>query len=412
MFQLFIGFGFNAKHFIILQGEYSYNKAARCKIVYMKIIKGYKFRFYPEVQQVEQLAKEFGCARFVWNQGLLRREYAFQQWGVSLSSAYDISSQITGLKKLESHARLKDATAGVLQQKLIDQDKTFDNFFKGRAKFPKFKKKSHAQGVRYQMDQRTVLNNYRAGELLKLPKLGELKVKWSRVPGSIPKMVTVSKSASGKYFVGFMCEVEQGLMPITGKIVGIDVGIKDVVVTSDGFHSGAPKYTYYYQRRLKKAQRILSRKKKGSNGWHKQRLVVARLHETITNSRKDFLHKLTTKLVSENDVICVEDLNVSGMLKNRKLSKAVADVGLFELNRQIEYKSQWYGKKVIKISRWIPSTKTCSSCGTMKPMKLSERVYACGCGLSLDRDLNAAINIKTAGLAVSGAIYQPEKVAA
>ena len=412
MFQLFIGFGFNAKHFIILQGEYSYNKAARCIIVYMKIIKAYKFRFYPEVQQVEQLAKEFGCARFVWNQGLLRREYAFQQWGVSLSSAYEISSQITGLKKLESHAWLKDATAGVLQQKLIDQDKAFDNFFKGRAKFPKFNKKSHAQGVRYQMDQRTVLNNYRAGELLKLPKLGELKVKWSQVPGGIPKMVTVSKSASGKYFVGFMCEVEQDLMPITGKIVGIDVGIKDVVVSSDGFHSGAPKYTYYYQRRLKKAQRILSRKKKGSNGWHKQRLVVARLHETITNSRKDFLHKLTTKLVSENDVICVEDLNVSGMLKNRKLSKAVADVGLFELNRQIEYKSQWYGKKVIKIGRWIPSTKTCSSCGAMKPMKLSERVYECGCGLSLDRDLNAAINIKTAGLAVSGAIYQPEKVAA
>lgn len=409
---MFIGFGFNAKHFIILQGEYSSNKAVRCKIVYMKIIKGYKFRFYPEVQQVEQLAKEFGCARFVWNQGLLRREYAFQQWGVSLSSAYDISSQITGLKKLESHAWLKDATAGVLQQKLIDQDKAFDNFFKGRAKFPKFKKKSHAQSVRYQMDQRTVLNNYRAGELLKLPKLGELKVKWSQVPGGLPKMVTVSKSASGKYFVGFMCEVEQGLMPITGKIVGIDVGIKDVVVSSDGFHSGAPKYTYYYQRRLKKAQRILSRKKKGSNGWHKQRLVVARLHETITHSRKDFLHKLTTKLVSENDVICVEDLNVSGMLKNRKLSKAVADVGLFELNRQIEYKSQWYGKKVIKISRWIPSTKTCSSCGAMKPIKLSERVYECGCGLSLDRDLNAAINIKTAGLAVSGAIYQPEKVAA
>jgi putative transposase len=225
-------------------------------------------------------------------------------------------------------------------------------------------------------------------------------------------MVTVSKSASGKYFVGFMCEVEQGLMPMTGKVVGIDVGIKDVVVTSDGFHSGAPKYTYYYQRRLKKAQRVLSRKKKGSNGWKKQRIVVARIHETITNSRKDFLHKLTTKLVSENDVICVEDLNVSGMLKNRKLSKAVADVGIFELNRQIEYKAQWYGKEVVKISRWFPSTKTCSSCGEIKPMKLSERVYECGCGLSLDRDLNAAINIKMAGLAMSGAIYQPEKVAA
>jgi len=379
----------------------------------MKVQKSYKFRVYPTNSQVEQLAKEFGCARFVWNQGLIRREYAYQQWGVSLSSAYDISSQITGLKKFESHGWLKDATAGALQQKLIDQDKAFDNFFKGRAKFPKFKKKSHAQSIRYQMDQRQVLNNYRAGELLKLPKLGELKVKWSQIPGGIPKMVTVSKSASGKYFVGFMCEVEQGLKPMTGNVVGIDVGIKDVVVTSDGVHSGAPKYTYYYQRRLRKAQRVLSRKKKGSNGWKKQRIVVARIHEKIANSRKDFLHKLTTKLVSEYDVICIEDLNVSGMMKNRKLSKAVADVGIFELNRQLNYKAQWCGKQVVKISRWEPSTKTCSACGNIRIMKLSQRVYECECGLVLDRDLNAAINIKAAGIVVtSGAIYQPVKVAA
>ncbi len=378
----------------------------------MKIMKAYKFRLQPTPEQVEQLSKEFGCARFVWNQGLIRREYAYQQWGVSLSSAYDISSQITGLKKLESHEWLKEATAGALQQKLIDQDKAFDNFFKGRASFPKFKKKSHAQSIRYQMDQRQVLNNYRAGELIKLPKLGELKVKWSQVPGGIPKMVTVSKSASGKYFVSFMCEVEQALKPVTGKVIGIDVGIKDVIVSSDGLHSGAPKFTYKYQRQLKKAGRKLSKKKKGSNGWHKQRIVVAKIHEKIANSRKDFLHKLTTNLVSENDVICVEDLNVAGMLKNRKLSKAVADVGIFELNRQIDYKAEWYGKTVVKISRWFPSTKTCSSCGNIRIMKLSQRVYECECGLIIDRDLNAAINIKRAGEALSGAIYQPEKVAA
>jgi len=378
----------------------------------MKITKAYKFRLYPTPEQVEQLSKEFGCARFVWNQGLIRREYAYQQWNVNLSSKHDISSQITALKKLESHQWLKDATVGVLTQKLIDQDKAFTNFFKGRAKFPKFKKKTHAQSIRYQMDQRIVLNNYRAGELLKLPKLGELKIKWSQVPGGIPKMVTVSKSASGKYFVGFMCEVEQVLKPVTGMVIGIDVGIKDVIVSSDGFHSGAPKFTYKYQRQLKKAGRKLSKKKKGSNGWHKQRIVIAKIHEKIANSRKDFLHKLTTNLVSENDVICVEDLNVAGMLKNRKLSKAVADVGIFELNRQIEYKAAWYGKTVIKISRWYPSTKTCSSCGNIRIMKLSQRVYECECGLIIDRDLNAAINIKRAGQALSGAIYQPEKVAA
>ena len=375
----------------------------------MRNIKAYKFRLYPDAKQVKQLAIEFGCARWVWNRALNEKDYAYQQWSVSLSYV-DISRHITQYKKIE-FPWLNDATASVLGQKLIDLDKAFDNFFKGRAKFPKFKKKSHTQSIRYQMDQRCVLNNYRAGELLKLPKLGELDIKWSQVPGGIPKMVTVSKTASGKYFVSFMCEVEQGLMPMTGKVVGIDVGIKDVVVTSDGFKSGAPKYTYKYSRQLKRAQRVLSRKKKGSNGWEKQRIVVARIHEKIANSRKDFLHKLTTKLVIENDVICTEDLNVSGMMKNRKLSKAVADVGIFELNRQIEYKAAWYGKTVIKISRWYPSTKTCSSCGNIRIMKLSQRVYECECGLIIDRDLNAAINIKRAGLVLSGAVHQLNKAA-
>ena len=376
----------------------------------MKIQKAYKFKFKPTKEQVIQLSKEFGCARFVWNRALIEKEYAYQQWNINLSNV-DISRHITQYKKTD-YPWLNDCTSSVLQQKLIDQDKAFNNFFNGRASFPKFKKKSHAQSIRYTLDQRQVLNNYRAGELLKLPKLGELNINWSQVPGGIPKMVTVSKSASGKYFVSFMCEVEQVLMPMTGKSVGIDVGIKDVVVTSDGFHSGAPKYTYKYQRKLKKAQRVLSRKKKGSNGWKKQRIVVSIIHEKITNSRKDFLHKLTTKIVRENDLIAVEDLNVSGMLKNRCLSKAVADVGIFELNRQLEYKSQWYGKQVVKISRWEPSTKKCSACGNIKVMKLSQRIYECECGLVMDRDENAAINIKAAGIVVlSGQSYQLDKAA-
>ena len=365
-------------------------------ILYMKIMKAFKFRLLPTKAQESQLAIEFGCARWVWNRALNEKDYAYKAWGVGLSS-HDMSRHITQYKKAD-YPWLCDATAGVLNQKLIDQDKAFDNFFKGRASFPKFKKKSHAQSIRYQLDQRIVLNNYRAGELLKLPKLGELKVKWSQVPGGIPKMVTVSKTASGKYFVSFMCEVEQELMPMTGKVIGIDVGIKDVVVTSDGFHSGAPKFTYKYQRALKNAQRKLSKKQKGSNGWHKQRIVVAKIHEKIANSRKDFLHKVTTKLVQNYDVISVEDLNVSGMLKNRCLSKAVADVGIFELNRQVEYKAAWYGKQIIKVGRFYASTKTCSACGTIKPMKLSERIYSCACSHTQDRDENAAVNIKNEGL--------------
>jgi putative transposase len=382
----------------------------------MKIQKSYKFRFYPSVEQKAQLEKEFGCARFVWNRAMMEREYAHTQFGVSLSGQYDISKHIVGWKKAE-YPWLAEATAGCLAQKLIDQDKAFKNLFEGRAEYPKFKKKSHGQSVRYALDQRKIVNNYRAGELLKLPKLGEIEIKWSRLPSGVPKMATVSKTPSGKYFVSFGVEEEQRLMPVSGKVVGVDVGIKDVIVTSDGHYSGAPRFTYKYQRKLKKAQRKLSKKVKGSNGWKKQRIAVAKIHEKITNSRKDFLHKQTTKLVSENDVICVEDLNVSGMMKNRKLSKAVADVGIFELNRQIEYKAQWYGKQVIKISRWYPSTKTCSACGAVQKMKLSQRVYECSCGLVMCRDLNAAKNIrneglKTAGQAVSGAIYQPDRLAA
>lgn len=370
--------------------------------------KAYKFRFYPTKEQELQLAQEFGCARFVWNRALVEKEYAYKNWGVSLSYV-DISRHITQYKKTEEYSWLKNATAGVLSQKLQDLDVAYKNFFEGRAKYPKFKKKSHKQTVRYHIDQRVVVNNYRAGELLKLPKLGSLDIRWSQVPKGTPKMVTVSKQATGKYFVSFMCEEEIKPMVNTGKIVGVDVGIKDVIVTSDGYFSGSPKFTYKNAKKLKKAQRKLSKKTKGSNGWEKQRLVVAKIHEHIANSRRDFLNKETTKLVKENDVICLEDLNVSGMMKNRKLSKAVADVGIFELNRQIKYKASWYGKQVEVIDRYFPSTKMCSGCGQLHDMKLKDRVMDCDCGLNIDRDLNAAINIRTAGEAgiAGGVIYKP-----
>lgn len=363
----------------------------------MKTQRAYKFRFYPTQEQVEQLAKEFGAARWVWNRALREKEYAYQQWNVNLTAQYDICRHITQYKKTEQYQWLNEVTATCLSQKLIDLDRAFDNFFKGRAKFPKSKKKEHGQSIRYQLDQRNIAKNYRPSELLRLPKLGELNIKWSRRPAGIPKMATVSKTASGKYFVSFACEVEMQALPKTGLTVGIDIGIKDVIVTSDGFKSGAPKFTYQYQRKLKHEQKNLSRKTKGSNRYNKQRLVVAKIHEKITNSRRHFLHELTTKLVREYDMIKIEDLNVRGMMANKKLSKAVADVGIFELTRQLEYKAAWYGKEVKKISRWFPSSKTCSCCGNIQVMKLSDRVYNCQqCGISIDRDLNAAINIKTA----------------
>jgi len=362
----------------------------------MKTQKAYKFRFYPTQEQEKRLSVEFGNARFIWNHALSMRTKAYKRRKENMNYV-SLNKHVTKLKKTSRYDWISQSTACVLTQKLIDLDTAFKNFFSGRASYPKFKKKLHAQSVRYQLDQRQIDRTYEAGEFLKLPKLGEINIRWSQIPQGTPKMATVSKTATGKYFVSFACEVEVMEKAKTGLMIGVDIGIKDVVVTSDGWFSGSPKYTYQYQRKLKKEQRKLSRKTKGSNRWNKQRLVVAKIHEKITNSRKDFLHKLTTKLIQEHDVIAIEDLNVKGMVKNRKLSKAVSDIGMFELKRQLEYKANWYGKTIIQIDRWFPSTKTCSDCGQIHNMKLSDRTMNCDCGFSLDRDWNAAINIKAAG---------------
>ena len=229
----------------------------------MKIQKSYKFRFHPTPDQEKQLAVEFGCARFVWNLSLAIRQNLYAVSGESINYV-GLGKNLTYLKSVESYKWLKDCTAAVLTQKLIDLDKAYDNFFKGRAAYPKFKKKGHAESIRYTIDQRNIITTYSSGEFLKLPKLGYVNLVWSQAPKGVPKMATVSKTASGKYFVSFMCEVEQETKPTTGRIVGVDVGIKDVVVTSDGYKSGAPKFTYKYQRELRRAQRKLSKKTKGS----------------------------------------------------------------------------------------------------------------------------------------------------
>jgi len=377
----------------------------------MKIRKSYKFRFYPTQSQQKQLAIEFGHARFVWNHALGMRHKAYKRRRESMNYA-SLGRHITLLKKTNRYKWLKEATASIFCQKLIDLDAAFNNFFKHGAKYPKFKKKMHSQSVRYPLDQRNIEKTYEKGKKLKLPKLGELDITWSRMPDGTPKIATVSKTSSGKYFVSFSCEVESQELPKTGKMVGIDIGIKDVVVTNDGAYSGAPKFTYQYQRKLRSAQRDLSRKTKGSSRWEKQRAKVARIHEKIANSRRDFLHKLTTDIVAKNDVICIEDLNVKGMMTNRKLSKAIADVGIFELRRQLEYKAKWYGREVVVIDPWFPSTKTCSSCGVKRHMKLSQRVFECGCGFTMCRDKNAARNVLAAGLVARGASNQPVKAAA
>jgi putative transposase len=362
-------------------------------------MKSYKFRCYPTAAQITRLEQEFGCARFAWNHCLSLRSKAYRRRGESLNYI-GLSKHLTHLKATSRFAWLKDATASCLTQKLIDLDKAFAGFFKQGMSYPRFKKKAYAQSVRFQLDQRQIARTYEAGRLLRLPNLGELKINWSRKPSGIPKMVTVSKTACGHYFISLACEESIQPLAKTNRTVGIDVGIKDVAVTSQADYSGAPQYSYRYAWALKKAQRKLKRMErtngKGSNRQRRQRLLIARLHQKIADCRKDFLHKLSTWLVKNFDVICLEDLNIKGMLRNRRLSRAIADIGLHELKRQILYKAEWYGKLVQFIGRWFPSSKTCSSCGQVKKyLPLSERGYRCEhCGMVKCRDWNAAINIE------------------
>lgn len=363
-----------------------------------KIMKSYQFAFKPTAAQRQQLAVEFGNARFVWNRCLEWRTREWQEHQVSFNYVA-LSKQVTEWKNGE-FPWLKDSVANCLTQVLIDQDKAFQNFFR-RVKngekpgYPQFKSRYDRQSVRYQLDQRNIDRTYRAGEFLQLPKLGRIKVRWSQVPGGTPKMATISKTPDGRYFVSFMCEVEIQSLPTTGHTIGVDLGIKDVVVTSEGFKSGNPKHLKRRLKHLKRQQRRLARRQKGSNRRRRQKACVARIHRRIANSRQDFLHKTTTALIRQADVIAIEDLNVRGMMKNHHLAGAIADVGMGEFRRQLAYKAGWYGRQVVTAHRFAPTSKTCSECQVVQPaMTLQVRQWTCPeCGAKHDRDVNAAINI-------------------
>lgn len=383
----------------------------------MLINKAYRFRFYPTVKQIEQLSIDFGCARFVYNTSLDAIGFCYRSLDRSISSI-DCSRAITELKKDFDYAWLKDANSTVLTQSLRDLDTAFKNFFAGRASYPSFKKKSHSQSVRYQLDQRNISRTFNAEQnILKLPKLGALKLRWSQQVEGIPRMVTVTRDVVGDYFVSFACEVEINPLPKTNESIGIDVGLTDIATLSNGWKSGNPKYIRKYQRKLKLAQRTLSRRKKGSKRWHTARRRVAKIQRKIANCRKDFLHKLSTMLIQKYDVIALEDLNIKGLMRALRLSKSVADAALGELVREIEYKANWYGRQVIKIDRFTRSTGVCPDCGTVgKKLPLHIRSWRCECGTEHDRDIAAAQVILNTALGRSvdarGAGHQPMVTAA
>ena len=363
----------------------------------MKVKRAYQFRFYPDPQQETLLAQTFGCVRFVYNSILRYRTDAYYQAQTKVNYI-GANARLTEIKKLPEFAFLNDVSSVPLQQCLRNQQTAFKNFFEGRAKYPTFKSKKHRQSAEFTYRAFTFKN----GEL-KLAKCDKpLAIKWSRQLPSDPTTVTVSKDPAGRYFVSCLCEFEPTLLPITDKKIGIDVGIKDLFVTSDGFKSGNPRHTANYAAKLAKYQRRLAKKKLGSKNRLKAKRKVARIHAKIADCRSDNLHKLSRRLVNENQVICAENLAVKNMIKNPKLAKHIADASWGEFTRQLAYKADWAGRTYVEIGRFFPSSKRCSCCGFVKEkLPLDVRSWECPeCGTNQDRDTNAARNILAVGLTV------------
>lgn len=353
--------------------------------------KARKYRLYPTNSQKELIHKHCGSVRFLYNLALETKTMAYIGSKVNLSR-YDLQKQVVDLKK--ELTWLKEANSQSLQKALLDLDTAYSNFFKGRADFPKFKKKSNRGS--FNVPQNVTVSD---GRLI-IPKFKEgIKIKLHRDLVGIIKQATVSFTPTGKYFVSILCDTGEDL-PSRPKItedsaIGIDLGIKDFLITSDGEVSDNPKFLRNSIERLKVLQRRASKKQKGSSNRKKANKRVAVLHEKITNQRQDFLHKTSTKLIRENQTICLENLGISNMMKNHKLAQAISDVSWGEFNRMIEYKAEWYGVNILRIGRFAPSSKTCE-CGIInKELKLSDRVWECkSCGRVNERDFLAARNIK------------------
>jgi putative transposase len=366
----------------------------------MKQQKAYKYRFYPTKEQAHILAKTFGCCRYVYNWALRQRTDAYYQRGERLY--YEGTAQrLTELKKQEEYTWLGEVSSVPLQQSLRHLDRGFRNFFAGRAQYPTFKKKHSDQAATY-MDTAFTCD----GKTLTLAKMDQsLQIVWSRpLPdGAKPSSVTVSKDTAGRYFVSILVEEEVQPLVMTQQMVGLDLGLKSMVITSDGHMHGNPKFFAQDEKKLARAQRKLSKKKKGSKNRAKARLKVARIHRRIADRRKDYQHKLSTQVIRENQVVCVESLQVKNMVQNHCLAKAISDVGWGEFVRQLEYKACWYGRTLVKIDKFYPSSKRCHDCGhILDSLSLEIRHWVCPeCGVAHDRDINAAKNVLAAGLAVA-----------
>ena len=360
----------------------------------MIIHKGFKYRLKPTMEQKKHLLQHAGNTRFLWNHLLSENINYYKEEG-----KFNFSHvMITSLPKLkEEHEFLKLSVAQSLQTVGRQLDKALRDSFKKIKGFPKFKKKLLERDS-FHCPQKWGLHR----KDVQIPKLG--KVQWikHRALQGKPKSITITQDGN-HWYCSVLCEVEiKERENKPDNIVGIDVGLKEFAVLSDGEVIHNERITKKYEDKLSKEQRELSRKVKGSQNRYKQRRVVQNIHRSIRNSRRDFLHKTTHNMITKYDGFCLENLNTKGMMKNHKLSKSIADASWHEFKRQLEYKSLWNFKHFVEIDRWFASTKTCSSCGNEQDLLLSDRMYECECGLSLDRDLNASMNILSKGLDTLG----------
>ena len=359
--------------------------------------KAYKFRLSPTEEQSVLLSKHFGCVRFVYNHFLKEKQNNYLLNKKTLN--YNTCAGNLVKMKREGFEWLKEVNSQALQSSLEHLETAYGNFFKKKSKFPKFKsKKSNYDS--FLVPQHVSLKKNNKVQIPKF-KEGIRFIKHRELKGKICS-ATVSRNPTGKYYISILTEQEPTKhLPKTGKNIGIDLGIKDFAITSEGQRYTNPKFLYKFQKQLKQAQQHLSRKVKGSKSRDRARIKVARIHEKITNSRNDMQHKVSMSLIKKYDMIALEDLNVKGMIKNHCLAKAISDSSWSSFVTKLEYKAQWHGKTVIKIDRFFPSSKTCSDCGHIKEsLDLSERVWTCVCGSKHDRDVNASKNILKRALVI------------
>lgn len=356
-------------------------------------LRAYRYRFYPVFELILLLAKTFGCCRFVYNHFLAKKQKHYKEHKKSLTYG-ECASLLTDLKNM--HIWLKEISSVALQQSLRHLEDAFKRFYKREAKFPKPKKRRHQQSITFMKNAFT----YKNGEITLAKCKTPLNIRWSRRFSGEPISITISKDCRERYYISILVEEVVKPLPLCNTAVGIDLGLKATVTTSDGIKMEPQKALEKQLKRMRLYGQAFSRKKKGSSNAKKARLKIANLSGKIQDTRKDYLHKLSKLLVNENQVICMESLKVKNMMKNKRLARAIGDAGWGMLVQFVKYKSQWYGRQFVQVDTFFPSSKQCSHCnGLNQALTLDDRVWTCPhCQKEHDRDITAAINIREEGL--------------